>query len=122
VNPIVPGLTSPPAKLERTMKAIADHGAAFMGTNLLYLKEGTRLHFMGFLAKNFPDLWIKYQRLYTGAYAASAYAKEVRGVVKLLQSEYGVSRREPPSPRLRRSGEETYPSVAQNTLDWTTDD
>ena len=43
MNPIVPGLTSQPAKLESTIKAIADHGAAFMGTNLLYLKDGTRI-------------------------------------------------------------------------------
>jgi len=120
VNPIVPGLTSQPAKLERTIKAISDHGAAFLGTNLLYLKEGTRLHFMGFLEKNFPDLWIKYQRLYTGAYAPPAYAHEVRGIVKLLQRKYGVSRREPPSPRLRRSGE-VDPPGDQKTFDWMTE-
>ena len=55
MDPIVPGLTSQPAKLENTIKAIADHGAAFMGTNLLYLKDGTRVHFMNFLEKHFPD-------------------------------------------------------------------
>src|SRR5580704_11933076 len=43
--PIIPGLTSQPAKLEKTIRAIADHGAAFMGANVLYLKEGTRVHF-----------------------------------------------------------------------------
>ena len=62
MNPIVPGLTSQPAKLEQTIKAIADHGAAFMGTNLLYLKDGTRVHFMNFLEKHFPELATKYQR------------------------------------------------------------
>ena len=51
INPIVPGLTSQPAKLERTIKAIADHGAAFMGTNLLYLKEGTRAALHGLSRK-----------------------------------------------------------------------
>ena len=77
MNPIVPGLTSQPAKLENTIKAIADHGAAFMGTNLLYLKDGTRVHFMNFLEKHFPVLATKYQRLYRGAYAPDAYAREV---------------------------------------------
>jgi DNA repair photolyase len=94
MNPIVPGLTSQPAKLDRTIKAIADHGAAFMGTNVLFLKDGTRVHFMGFLKQHFPDLWNKYQRLYPGAYAAPSYAKEVRGVVKLLQKKYGVTKRD----------------------------
>ena len=94
MNPIVPGITSQPAKLENTIKAIADHGAAFMGTNLLYLKDGTRVHFMNFLEKHFPVLATKYQRLYRGAYAPDAYAKEVRGMVKLLQRKYQVSKRD----------------------------
>ena len=94
MNPIVPGLTSQPAKLEHTIKAIADHGAAFMGTNLLYLKDGTRVHFMHFLEKHFPALATKYQRLYRGAYAPDSYAKEVRGMVKMLQKKYNVSRRD----------------------------
>jgi len=94
MHPIVPGLTSQPAKLESTIKAIADHGAAFMGTNLLYLKDGTRVHFMNFLEKHFPVLATKYQRLYRGAYAPDAYAKEVRGIVKLLQKKYRVSKRD----------------------------
>ena len=94
MNPIVPGLTSQPAKLEHTIKAIADHGAAFMGTNLLYLKDGTRVHFMHFLEKYFPLLATKYQRLYRGAYAPDAYAKEVRGMVRMLQKKYRVSKRD----------------------------
>ena len=94
MNPIVPGLTSQPAKLENTIKAIADHGAAFMGTNLLYLKDGTRVHFMNFLEKHFPVLATKYRRLYRGAYAPDSYAKEVRGMVKMLQRKYKVSKRD----------------------------
>ena len=38
--------------LEATIKAIADHGAAFIGANVLYLKGGTKDHFMGFLSSN----------------------------------------------------------------------
>jgi DNA repair photolyase len=94
MNPIVPGLTSQPAKLEATIKAIADHGAAFMGTNVLFLKDGTRTHFMGFLEKNFPELWKKYQRLYPGAYVRESYSREVRGIVRLLQKKYAVSKRD----------------------------
>ena len=35
--PIVPGFSSSPRKLERTIKAIADHGARFVGCNVMYL-------------------------------------------------------------------------------------
>ena len=39
---------------EATIKAIADHGAAFMGANILHLKGGTRDHFMRFVERDFP--------------------------------------------------------------------
>jgi DNA repair photolyase len=115
MNPIVPGLTSQPAKLERTVQAIADHGAAFMGTNILFLKDGTRTHFMGFLEKNFPELWGKYQRLYPGAYASTAYAKEVRGIVKLLQKKYGISKRDEDE---KNPPGDPEPPGEQGTLDY----
>ena len=49
---------------------------------------------MNFLEKHFPLLATKYQRLYRGAYAPDAYAKEVRGMVKMLQKKYRVSKRD----------------------------
>jgi DNA repair photolyase len=118
--PIVPGLTSQPAKLEKTVKAIADHGAAFVGANVLFLKEGTRTHFMNFLEKNFPDLWTKYQRLYTGAYAPDPYTKEVRAIVKLLQDKYRVSKRdETQRDETETPDDEESPGVTeQTTFDW----
>jgi DNA repair photolyase len=115
LNPIVPGLTSQPAKLENTIKAIADHGAAFMGTNLLYLKDGTRTHFMNFLEKHFPALSTKYRRLYRGAYAPDAYAKEVRGMVKLLQKKYRVTKRDEDETE---TPDEKISSGAQATFDY----
>src|SRR6185369_10600340 len=102
--PVVPGFTTQPARLEATIKAIADHGAAFMGANVLYLKEGTRVHFMNFLEKNYPDMSKKYQRLYPGAYAPKSYAREVQGIVKMLQSKYEVRRR----PMSEDDGEEIH--------------
>jgi DNA repair photolyase len=95
IAPIVPGITSQPAKLERTIKAIADHGAAFMGSVVLHLKDGTRTHFFEYLAQEFPALVPKYQRLYQSrAYVPKAYAAEVRSVMELLQTRYGLKGRE----------------------------
>src|SRR5215218_6609505 len=47
--PVVPGFTTEPAKLEATIKAVADHGATFMGANVMYLKGGTMGFFLGSL-------------------------------------------------------------------------
>jgi DNA repair photolyase len=95
--PVVPGFTTQPARLEATIKAIADHGAAFMGANLMYLKEGTRDHFMRFLSKEFPALVESYNRLYAGAYARTEYVKAVKGMIDLLQQRYDLRRRRPRS-------------------------
>jgi len=91
--PVVPGFTTQPSKLEATIKAIADHGAAFMGANVMYLKDGTRDHFMGFVAKEFPHMVDSYNRLYAGAYARADYVKAVRGMIDTLQERYDLSQR-----------------------------
>jgi DNA repair photolyase len=54
--PVVPGFMTRPQQLEATVKAIADHGAAFVGANVMFLKEGTRDHFLGFIRSEFPHL------------------------------------------------------------------
>src|SRR5204863_7586991 len=42
--PVVPGFTTQTSKLDATIKAIADHDAAFLGANVMYLKGGTKDH------------------------------------------------------------------------------
>jgi len=94
MNPIVPGISSKPSLIERTVKAIADHGAQFVGCNVLFLEGGTRDHFMKFLQQDFPHLVDGYQQLYAGKYAPKAYRSEVRQVVGHLRAKYGLNTRE----------------------------
>jgi len=89
--PVVPGFTTQPSKLDATIKAIADHNAAFLGANVMYLKGGTKDHFMGFLGREFPHMVEGYGRLYAGAYAAPAYVKEVRGIIEMFKARHGMS-------------------------------
>jgi DNA repair photolyase len=88
--PVVPGFTTQPGKLEATVKAVAAHGAAFLGANVMYLKGGTKDHFMGFLAHEFPHMVESYGRLYAGAYAAPAYVREVRGIIEIFKKRHGM--------------------------------
>jgi DNA repair photolyase len=99
IAPVVPGLTSQPAKLARTLEAVADHGAAFVGTVVLHLKDGTRDHFFDYLSREFPALLPRYRRLYgSRAYVPREYAEEVRAVVRTLQDKYGVRPKETAEP------------------------
>jgi DNA repair photolyase len=92
--PIVPGFSSSRSKLERTVKAIADHGARFVGCNVMYLQDGTRTHFMKFIEREFPSMAPNFDKLYAKKYPPDAYRKEVQGMVKALQERYGLNRRE----------------------------
>ena len=86
MSPIVPGISSKPALIERTIKAIADHGARFVGANVMHLEGGTRDHFMSWLKREFPGLVEGYAELYAGQYAPTSYRKEVQKVVRRLWS------------------------------------
>ncbi|PYR63639.1 MAG: radical SAM protein [Acidobacteria bacterium] len=92
--PIVPGFSSSRQKLERTVKAIADHGARFAGCNVMYLQDGTRTHFMKFMEREFPAMVPRYEKLYAKKYPPDAYRKEVQAMVRTLQDRYGLSPRE----------------------------
>ena len=92
--PVVPGFSATPEQLEATVKAIADHGAAFMGANVMFLKGGTKDHFLGFIAREFPHMVEGYRSLYAGAYASAEYLTGVRGMISALQKRYEVKGRE----------------------------
>ena len=91
--PVVPGFTTQRTKLEATIKACVDHNAAFVNANLLYLKGGTKDHFMGFLRQDHPDMARAYERLYAGAYAPAEYAGAVRELIDTLKERQGVATR-----------------------------
>ena len=92
--PIVPGFSSARHKVEATIKAIADHGARFVGCNVMYLQDGTRDHFMRFIDREFPAMRPRFDRLYAKKYPPEAYSKEVKAMVRVLQDRYGLRKRQ----------------------------
>jgi DNA repair photolyase len=118
--PVVPGFTTQSSKLDATIKACADHGAAFVGANVLYLKGGTKDHFMGFLRHAYPEMAASYERLYPGAYASAEYVGAVRALIDMLQERYDVNRRERRMPRTKEAADqEPWPAdPEQATLDF----
>jgi DNA repair photolyase len=118
MNPIVPGITSKPALIERTVRAIADHGARFVGCNVLFLEGGSRDHFMRFLEQSFPHLVSGYGELYAGKYAPAAYRKEVQNIVNLCRAKYGVNGREEEDDKDTRSPHAAGREAEQQMLEW----
>ena len=54
--PILPGLSDKPELMADVVRAARDAGATSIWTNVLYLRPGTREHFLEHLARDWPEL------------------------------------------------------------------
>ena len=91
--PIVPGFSTQPDKIERTVKAIAESGATSVGAMVMHMDGGTREHFMALLARDYPGMVTRYEQLYARRYVDKDYEKRVQEVVSLMRARYGISPR-----------------------------
>src|SRR3712207_9206916 len=103
--PVLPGISDRPEQLAEVVRAARDAGACGVWTNVLFLRPGTREHFLDQLARDWPQLVPHYEELYAGrAYLGSAEVKPVRAQVAELAHRFEVrDRRErrlepPPEP------------------------
>ena len=101
--PILPGISDSPAQLEAVVRAAREAGATNIWANVLYLKPGTREHFLEALASDWPEELDRYERLYASrAYLPKAEVEPVRTLVAELRKRHGIRDRrrvrvEPPA-------------------------
>jgi DNA repair photolyase len=92
--PILPGISDDPRLLEDVVKAARDAGATAIWTNVLYLRPGTREHFLEKLARDWPELLPRYEALYRGrAYVAKPDAEPIRREVADLRQRFEIADR-----------------------------
>jgi DNA repair photolyase len=92
--PILPGISDRPEQLREVVKAAREAGATGVWTNLLFLRPGTREHFLEHLAEDWPELVPKYRELYSSrAYLGADDVKPVKRRVAALARELGVADR-----------------------------
>ena len=96
--PILPGISDDPAGMATVVRAARDAGATSIWANVLYLRPGTREHFLENLARDWPELLPRYEALYAGrAYLRDEVVKGVRRRVRSLARDHGIAdRRERP--------------------------
>jgi DNA repair photolyase len=101
--PILPGLSDKPELLAEVVRAARAAGATDVWANLLYLKPGTKEHFLAALERDWPELLPRYEQLYARrAYLPAEKTKPVREQVRELARAHGVRDRrnvrlEPPA-------------------------
>jgi DNA repair photolyase len=94
--PILPGLSDRPEQLEAVVRAARQAGAVSLWANLLYLRPGTREHFMEGLARHWPELVPQYLDEYRrGAYLPEERTYPLQRTVAELRSKHGIADRRP---------------------------
>ena len=99
--PILPGVSDRPEQLEEVVREARAAGACGVWANLLFLRPGTREHFLEALAEDFPQQLEHYERLYARrAYLGAEHAKPVRSLVAELARKHRIRdrRRTPIAP------------------------
>ena len=100
--PILPGLSDRPEQLEEVVRAAREAGAGSIWANLLFLRPGTREHFLEALGRDWPEEVARYEELYGDrAYLPSAETKPVKDRVRELARTVRLAprnRRRTPSP------------------------
>ena len=92
--PILPGLSDRPELLADVVRAARDAGATSIWTGLLNLRPGTREHFLENLARDWPELLPRYERLYAGrAYLGGTEIEPVRREVAELTDRFAIGDR-----------------------------
>ena len=83
--PLLPGLSDDPALLAEVVREARAAGASGIWANVVYLRPGTREHFLEALARDWPELLPEYERLYAGrSYLPSSETEPVRQAVREL--------------------------------------
>ena len=92
--PILPGLSDRPELMADVVRAARDAGATSIWTNVVNLRPGTREHFLEQLARDWPELLPRYERLYAGrAYLQKAEVEPIRREVAELRHRFGIGDR-----------------------------
>ena len=89
--PILPGLSDRPELLADVVREARAAGATGIWANLLYLRPGTREHFLTALERDWPELLPRYDQLYRrGPYLPRRETDPVRERVRKLARSQGV--------------------------------
>jgi DNA repair photolyase len=108
IAPVLPGISDKPELLEDIARAARDAGATSLWCNVLFLRPGTREHFLESLAREWPELLARYERLYARPYLGPRLTDPIKRQVAELRARLGIADRRrvklepPPAPEQLR--------------------
>ncbi|HEV8516825.1 MAG TPA: radical SAM protein [Candidatus Limnocylindrales bacterium] len=94
IAPVLPGLSDRPELLGQVVRAAREAGATHLWTNVLNLRPGTREYFLDHLARDWPELLPRYERLYAHrSYLSESDVRPIRQRIGELRDRYGIADR-----------------------------
>jgi len=100
--PILPGLSDGEEQLQAVVRAVRTAGARTIWASAVHLRPGVREHFLGALARDWPEQVARYEALFgERAYLPSAVANGIVSPVHAARADSRPTRRAPlrPEPR-----------------------
>ena len=94
--PLLPGISDNAESIDAVAEAAADHGAQYLGANVLFLKPGSREWFMPMLSEAYPRLAPGYNSLYQKTYAPRDYTRTVLDLVDESRRNWGLATKTEP--------------------------
>jgi DNA repair photolyase len=92
--PILPGISDDAGQMAEVVRAAREAGATGVWSNVLFLRPGTREHFLRHLQDDWPELLPLYEELYAGrAYLSAEHTKPVRVEVAELARRFEIADR-----------------------------
>ncbi len=87
--PLLPELSDRPESIRAVLEQARDAGACHAWMNVLNLRPGVREHFLGELAKDYPEQVERYVELYRRPYLDREYVDAVRATKRDIDRELG---------------------------------
>jgi len=90
--PVLPYITDDEKQLEALIKAAGEHGAQYVWSGCLTLRDKQHEKYRSVLLKDFPGLVSRYAALYKGRHSpAPAYAHRVHETIFKLANKYSIN-------------------------------
>jgi DNA repair photolyase len=116
--PILPCLSDCPPLMTDVVRAARDAGAVSVWANVLYLRPGTREHFLEHLARDWPEMLPRYEAIYASrAHVSRAVAERVKRHLADLRARYAIADRRTVRLQSEAEPDETPLALVQLSLD-----
>ena len=114
--PILPGISDAPDQLAAVVRAAREAGATSVAAMLVYLKPGTREHFLAELDRAWPGERQRYERLFDGrSYLPAHLSDDLKQRLGELRRAHGIAdRREHPLAPPPESVQLEFPLAAKS--------